>query len=579
MTTTAIFRDFQQATYWRNKYRRGGEIDIRDANLRHGDIRPFACPEKICENVSDLQTLYYLPSCECHGFDELTDAVKGFCADQHFVLQSGVLKQATESELCNMSNLCMAGAPYNTSAPSVSSGCNGGCDSVGVSYVITYVTQHSGVQVESAPSPASSIVASNGDRPGASVSWGAAPSGYCVVETRLYRVESTFEDGQDAIAQQGSEYVLVNSFAGGGGGSFTDNVPTASTGYPLTTYEPMAFPAPGNLVALARTTDGIVVADKHRLYISVSGQPQFTFDSVVEIEDEILAIRAVNNTIFIWTDNFPVKVGYRIADGATIIDKQVTQRRLPLKSIKSLSTYDGRTYFASEYGLYHWDISGYGSDIRAVSTPNLFTPEQWKNMDPSTIVGTAHEFGYIFSSDGLDHSFMVEFAVDGTDTNVGTSIMPITYINPDTMGLDYDGHIMYRQGSDIYRWDYRVSDCGEFDIGDHVIPPACKTTKCCPWTAKLYVDNEGKNRFSKMRVEFDERYGPINLNFSLSRFGVSQEIATDLQIIRVRGFSIPKFCSSQSFCATLSGCSIMHEVRFATSTQELVNSSNNQLSG
>ena len=579
MTTTAIFRDFQQADFWRNKYRRGSEIEIRDANLRHGDIRPFACPELVCDDVQELHTLYSLPDCECHGFTEITDAVRGFCAEQHFYLDNGILRQATESELCSGANPCRAGAPYSQSAPSVSASCNDACDGVGVSYVITYVTQHAGIQVESAPSPASPIVPSNGDKPGVFVSWGSAPSGYCVVETRLYRVESTFEDGQDSIQAQGAEFVLVRSFSGGGGGSFNDNISSSDTGYPLTTYEPMAFPAPNDLVGLARTADGIAVASKNRLYISVPGQPQFTFNSVVEIEDEIIAIRAINNTIFIWTDNKPVRVGYRISSGAPSIDRQVVERRLPLKSIKSLSTYNGRIYFASEYGLYHWDLSGYGSDIRAVSSPSLITPEQWKNLNPESIVGVAYEFGYMFSSDAVDHSFMIEFGQDGTDTAVQTHIMPITYINPDVMGLDYDGHIIYRSGTDVYRWDYRMSDCGQFDIADHVIPPACKTVKCCPWYAKLYIDNEGKNRFSKMRVEFDERYGPINLTFSLERFGAKAEIAAELEVIRVRGFSLPKFCSSQTFCAELTGCSIMHEVRFATSNQELVNSSNNQVAG
>ena len=581
MTTTAIFRNFKQANFSRNRFDRGSVFEIWDANLHHGSVQPFACPEIECEDVGPLKTLYPLPGCKCLGFEECIDIVRGFCKDQHFYINpDGCLVQATEEELCNKETPCLAGAPFNKEAPIASSNCEDDtCDAVGVAYVITYVTQHAGVQVESAPSPASNVVASNGNIPGATVSWTAGPTDYCIVETRLYRVEASFEDATDSIPGDTAEYVLVATFPGASSETFTDTVPTDQTGYPLTTYEPMAFPAPKGLCGVARTQDGIVVADKCKVYISEAGSPQFTWDGVVEIEDEIRAIRAINNTIFVFTSGRPVKIGFRHTDGGIQIDRQVVDRDLPLCSVKSLSTYGNTVYFASTHSLYSWDTGAYGADIRPVLT-SMLTPEQWKSLDCSSVVGTAYEFGYLFSSKNIDYSLMVEWGRESGGVVDNAHIMPISYINADAFSTTAEGHIVYQQDGNIYCWDWRRCPCESamFDISDNMIPPVAERCDCCPWRIILYHDTGGgKNRMSKMRVDFDERSGSIKVKFSIVRFGKETVIEENMEVVCSRGFSIPKFCSGRAFQIELEGCGIMHQVKLATSYAELSGNSNNQV--
>lgn len=577
MTTTVILNNFRAPQHFRNRFRRS-EFQVLDANLHHGDIRPFACPEEVCTNQGALLSLYPLPDCECLGFTDVRDIVRGFCSEQHFQIIGNTLMQSTEQQLCSGSTPNRAGAPFAPDRPNVSANC-AGCDSAGVAYVVTFVTSHAGIQVESAPSPASIIVASSGEIPDASVTWAAAPAGFDIVATRLYRVETQFEDGTDAIPPQGAEFVFVAEFNGGGAGSFRDRVPTHATGGPLTTYEPMAFPAPRGLVGLARTIDGIVVADSHRVYVSRPGQPQFTYDGVVEIEDEIIGIYAMNNIIFVFTDNKPVKLSYVHTDGVMSIDKQVVERRLPLTSLRSVSMHNGQLFFASTYGLYTWDIGGYGSDIKLISD-DVMTPEQYRQIEPNTIRGVAYEFGYIFTGDGIDYSLMLERGQDGTDTLNQTSLMPITYINPDAFAVDYDGHIMYQQDGTVFRWDYRRDVCGSggFMIHDNLIPKACDLCETCPWKISIYHDNEGKNRFTKMRIEWDERSASsLTASFLHKAFGEESTVLASVEVISSRGFSIPRFRSAQTFCVEVEGSGIMHEIRLATSNQELVSNSNNQI--
>lgn len=577
MTATVILNNFKAPDLWRNKYRRS-TYELWDANLHHGDVRPFACPTKICDAI--YNQLFVVDGCECGGFASTEPVVKGFCEDAYYKLVGGQLKQATTIELCNGSSLYHAGAPVPEQISNVNVADCDSCDNTGVSYVITYVVDHAGVQIESSPSSPTLVVASPGNIPNATVTWGPAAFfavNHNIVATRLYRTETTFEDGTDSIPPEGAEFVFVQEFAGSGGQTFLDDVPSHQTGGPLLTYEPMTYPAPpSGIIGLARTADGIVVAEKHRLFISEPGKPMFSFDGVVQIEDEIQAITAINNTIFVFTNNKPVKIGYRHTDGVMSIDRQVVDRHLPLKSIKSLSTYGNKVFFASTYSLYYWDTGGYGSDIKPAITP-LLTPEQWINVDASSVVGTAYEFGYIMSSNTIDYSLMIEFGGDGTDTVNQTSVVPISYINPIAFGLDGDGHIVYSDGTGTYKWDWRRYDGAlAYNVQDNVRPRLQDQCECCPWKLTMYFDNEGKNRFSKMRVEWDEQSAThLDGKFYLKAFGNETELTDGLKIISSRGFSIPKFQSSQTFCVEVSGCGIMHEIRLATSMQELVSNSNN----
>lgn len=586
MSTVAIFKNLSNISPWRNKYMRGrGVFDIRDANLHHGDIRPFACPELVCENVGELNYLHPLEQCECFGFNNNRKLVRGFCPNQYFYLRGGYLRWANETEVCNGTEVCRAGAPFKKTAPSVSGGCGGSCSATMVSYVITYVTSSTdGPDVEGPPSPASDPISVSGTSPNVTVSWGDAPSAYCIKKTRLYRTEGDFGESAGNKSSGDTEWVLVHEWNGpraAEGKTYTDNNSIAATGYPLTTYAPMAFPAPGNLVDLTRSENGIIVADAHRLYISINGAPQFTWDGVVEIEDEIIRIEHVNGHIYIFTTCHPVVVDYTVdRNGEMRIEKKVIDRNLPLTSWRSVSVYRNHVMFASTYSLYQWYTDRFAENINSLLKP-LLTPEQWKNIDPYTVRGTQYEYGYILFSDKLPYSLMLQFIEDGTDTVQETHLMPITYIKPRSFGLDCEGHIIYNENGNMYRWDWRRDLCFQFEVFDHVRPTVCEDCECCPWSAKFFFDNEGKNHFSHMRVEWDERSAKnLGISFHIHEFGREIDHTDTMEIISSRGFGIPfNNVSYQSCYAYIWGCGIVHEVKIATSAHELAYGVNNAIQG
>lgn len=588
MAQSIIFQNISQLTPWRNKYLRArGIFEIENVNLHHGDIRPYRCPMPICDIEEDYQSMFYNPRCRCLGYADGRKVISAFGRDQYFYIRDEKLYQATEQQLCDGED-CLAGTPIQPQAPSVwGPECDRNtCDGIAVSYVITYVTQlGNGAWVEGSPSPPSEAHTTRRNAPGLTVCWQDAPEGYCIVAVRLYRTESDFNDVQPEV--QSSEWILVNEwvrtdeFNPEKGMTYQDNFETSETKYPLITYDPMIFPAPDNLVGIGRTTDGIVVADEHRVYISINGQPMFTWDGVVEVEHKITWLETIGNTIYVFTEKNPVNISYSSRGKTFSIEKTVVNRNLPVSSFRSISNYRGRIIFASEYSLYSWSTDRYGDNIVSVLNPYI-SPEQWKNLDPDTIVGIQYEYGYIFSSDAIDYSILLEINDDGVDTQIGSNIMKFTYIKkPTAFTLDYEGNIWYSEDKQVKRWNFRRTPCMDFELFDHLRPNACEQCGCCQWSIKFFIDNEGKNHFSHMRVEWDERSAPnLWVSFHIHEFGREIFHTEEMEIISSRGFGLPfKNVGYQACYVHLRGCGIVHQIKVATSAQELVYSSNNGVAG
>ena len=567
MSNLAVLTNFRHVNLTRNRYLRPGEWAITDANLEYGDLRPFAPPQKVCDVPETDNTLYPLPGCCCLTLPGCADPVHGFCGEQHFFLNDGRLHQATEEELC-ASESCLAGVPV-PEAPVVTSTCDPtSCDGVGYSYVVTYVSIHAGIEVESSPSYPSPTVPSNGHIPDSMITLPEPPDGYCIYKKRVYRTESEFEDGTTNMPIEGAEYVLVAE-VDDTTMAMVDDLPTSETTYPLTTSHPSRFQAPPNLVSLTRTEDGLAVADSHHVYISLPGQPMFGFDGVVQVEDEIEVIRAIGNTIFVLTNNRPVRIEFKHTDSIMSIDRTTMHRNLPLRSRASVSVYNTELYWASEHSLMVWSIAGYGADIKDAAR-GVFTREQYHRLHPESIVGSAYEYGYMLYSKKTDYSYMIESI--GTDQ---PTVMPITYIKPEVMTTTYGGILLYRNGSCLFEWDYRRDICNDEDI----FSPE-RSQDCMPWTAKLQYDSTGKNRFNVARVEWDNRTAS-HVDFTLHEIhhGNDSDITGQYKVISSRAFGICGYTSADNHYMTLKSCGIVHEVRLATAYADIVGRSNQDIVG
>lgn len=665
MSNLVVFNNFKPTDLLRNRYLRR-EWAVWDANLHHGDIRPFACPELVCEDVPEDTSIYpVLRSCCCVTLPECTRPVKGFCRNQYFWVDpvTQTLRQSTEEELCELES-CRAGAPVPEPIVNIESSCVGDnyddeyraciqsvkdqcatakqvmddayvallacirsceygndwehsdgenyegneycselrttwmeavsayrdclwcldysgcqkqeppCDAITMHYVITYVTRHSGIATESSPSQPS-FAMTNGYIPNVTLTLPQPPpADYCIDAIRIYRVTSDFQDATSSMPIDGSEFVLVAEVPADTT-TFVDDLETSETGYPLTTSHPMLNPAPQGVKYVDRTEDGLVVADDCRLYISASGEAQFGLEGVVSIEDKIRAVRAIGNKIFVLTDHYPVVVSYKHTDGIMTIDRNTIQMELPLRSKRSVSVYGSKLYFASEWSLYVWDTGGYGANINN-AIHAVLTPDQWKMVDAGSVVGVAYDYGYMLHSKRLQYSLMFEFGQDHSDTSNQTSVMPISYVCMDDAHLDRAGHIWYRKGSNIYKWDWRRDVC-DIDVHEPGRTPMCEP--CCPFTLRLHYDSEGKNSFNWARLEWDNGTArSMQVTVYEGYFGTHTELGS-YEVTNSRSFGICGYGSAQTHWVEIQGCGVVHEFRMATSNADLVNRSNQSLVG
>lgn len=584
MSAIAIYNNFKGVDFLKNRFTRTNAMDLWDANIHTNAVLPYKCPEKLCYDVPDHASLYPLRECECLGMDNINPPVKGFGYDQHFFIRNGRLYQSVTTTICDRDADCLAGAPI-PKTPSIDEECDDSvCSIAASSYVITTVTQHAGIDVESSPSPRSSVIRhSEGFTP--TLRWKAPVGGYCITRFKIYRSENHFEDAEGEMPVHGSEWLLIEDmdvssyhydeieqeFV------YTDTKGSHNSEYPLLTHDPMLFPAPSDLSFLQRTEDGLVVANEHQLFISIAGQPLFTYEGIVSIEDKIRGIFANGNTIMVLTDKFPVLVQYSHTENILSVERTTVYRHLPLIDYRAASLYNGVLFFPSEYSFYRWDLSGYGANIIS-NIHELLTPEQWKTIKKAGVCGTAVENGYFMSSKALNHSLFFYFEDNGVGTRPVKYIMPISFIHAYLVSKDYDGHIIFKELDEIrngvkiwsiYRWDFRDDSFCFNNIHDHEQRPMCE--KCQPWRISLRYNSTGKDKFRVMRVEFDERTGEyIDLSFFEEYNGKFEPVVQNIKVISSKGFNIPKYTSTQYHVALLEGYAAMFEVRFATSYAELV---------
>lgn len=568
MSTSATFNAFKPVNFLRSPFRREGEYELWDVNTHNGDLRPFAKPQLVCDEMPDTQTIYSLPTCCCFGFPHCAFPVKGFCHGQHFFIADSRLYQGEDVGLCS-GYRCLAGVPVPPPIQATAD-CNlPSCDSLAHYYVMTYVSYFAGQRVESSPSYPSEAVYSNGDIPNATLQWDMPPKEWCIDSVCIYRTTAEFADGQVDLQIDGSEYALIAELPATTT-SLVDDLNTPNTSYPLLTSHPMRNPAPDAIKYLTRTEDGIAVADDYNVYISLPGIPLFTLDGVVAIDDPIRMIVALGNIILVLTSRFPVIIEFKYTESIMAITRKTIKRNLPLCSIHSVSIYGSRVYFASTYSLYFFDLAGYGADTKSY-IQGLLTPEQWKLINPDTVVGIACEWGYLLYSSTLGHSLMIESVGEELDTLNQASIMPISFIKAEAMALNYEGHILFTCDNNLYAWDFRRDVCRH-----KLYEPNSAAFEVIPYKAKFFLDNEGKNRYRAARVEWDNRTGYVH--FSMGNHYIPQEKRLfEAKVLTSRGFALPQYKVAQAHWVEVVGTGVVHEVRLATSFAELTSQSPNQM--
>jgi hypothetical protein len=391
------------------------------------------------------------------------------------------------------------------------------------------------------------------------------PDGYGITSIGIYRLIQSHLEGQYETVEQG-EFVFVKEIPVDET-SFRDVYDETSTLWPLSTYQPLRFPAPPNLIALTKVEDKIAVADLHRVYVSLPGEAMFTYDGVIEIEDEIRAIASVNNDIVVLTNRDVYHITVKTIQEGLQVSRQNYNVVINFTKTDTLSIFNKVVMFAGEDGLYLW------SDHRLVNIAQAnYAPADWKHIYNGKLVGSGYAYGYLLWSEHLGHSLLFDWPIDGwvNVSNAKGQVMPITFVNPvESMAVNRHGHLMYSNEDGVFDWDWRRIVCN-YTVFDQNKQAPCDWCETCDWKVVLFYNNRGKNSFRYAIIYFDERSGkPIEVTTTLMQHGYELTEAHKLQVIRSRSFRLPySQVGTREIMMEIIGNVVMDAVIIASSNQE-----------
>lgn len=241
-------------------------------------------------------------------------------------------------------------------------------------YTYTYVSKESGYEFESAPAPASAVVAVNDGQAVTVGSFATPPAGYNVTHRRLYRsVSGTFlYIGEITVATT----------------SFSDTVVAADLGeeIPTTTW----LPPPATLKGLTNLPNGIMAGFTGRdVYFCEPYTPHaWPLQYMQSLDFPVVGLGRSDTTLVVLTTGTPYFIQGSHPDSMTVVKADMEQSCASKRSIVSIN---GVVIYASPDGLVQ--LSPGGSKL---ITERTFTRAQWQSQFlPTSIHAYASELKYV----------------------------------------------------------------------------------------------------------------------------------------------------------------------------------------
>ena len=236
--------------------------------------------------------------------------------------------------------------------------------------------------------------------------------------------------------------------------------------------------------------------------------------------------------------------------------------------------YNSRVWFAAKNGLFQWDLSGYGADLKRID-PEVMSLEMWRELAMAPIHGVAFNEGYLFYATSIYTAYLLREIGDGYD------IMPLTFLPMKNPCLDDYESVIYEDmwTGQSMRWPIVSTDVCSSTLpkeeGDNRHRKMmCNDTDYVPYHVELYNDEERRTSYRVARVEWDERTADhVSVTFVESYFGDEKDIGY-VEAVSSVPFAFPGGRSNQTVIVKLEGYGTVHEVRLATSRRELISQSN-----
>lgn len=436
-----------------------------NVNHKAGSLKPYPCPEEVCQQPFDPKAIFAHDGCDCVGWenDTMVDQDRRFIYWHDEV--EGTRKSPKDCFCDGVQH--KIGLPCPLTPPIAStSGSGGGCTFDPRTYYYTYVAKFcDGCESEGPLSPPSSEVAC-----GSSVSLGgfsSPPAGYGITNIRLYRTVAGWKSGDESSSTNTSGAILVAELPLGQG--YVDSNPVGDIGFisPIT-YDMESLPSDGDGIGV--TAFSTFVWKGKDLYISVDGMVDvyrdyghFCFDH------DIIAARYWNGSIYVFTERWNYRIDEQAGDGAVLYSNPPYrfETLAPIANKYSISVGHSGVFYAANSGV----AVVSGNDMAILP---FFTTDQWKSMGLDRVKTHVYQQYLFVYSEGWDYSHLFEIE-DNVYGDVEYSNHTRYPYSISAMFTTDEGDLRFASDGVVYKFIeeecYNVVDC---DAEPDLCKPCCE---------------------------------------------------------------------------------------------------------
>ena len=358
---------------------RGYATVAHNVDLTHGTLLPFREPLKVKELNNAIRM--YVCGCDIYAFDKCVEVAEWLPDCPRLFVTGGVgYPETVELDGENMT-FRRLGVIQPTTPPDVQPIYINTEKSRSVAYVVTFVSYFG---EESAPSlPSIDISIEDGTAVGISLNYNP-PLEYDIKSMRIYRRETGFRTGAEKEQEMVTNWFLVGEVSGTNA-FITDTVTIAEVGYGLTTQE--VREPPKNMRNITNIEETAILAGSvaNKLYFSQNLQSyNFPLSQEMTLDDSIVAMQSVGNTLYVATDGYPYQVvGDAGCDSREC--RQVNKYDIPMPMI---ACHTGKGSTKTPFGMVYVSADGLvllSGNTQRVITSDVFSADDWRRLAPHTM--------------------------------------------------------------------------------------------------------------------------------------------------------------------------------------------------
>lgn len=437
-------------------------------DLTHGTLKPFREPLKVSDKTGASRV--HSMGCDLFTWDECVSVAEWLPDCQRLFITGRVDYPETATIEKGKLTYRRLGVPRPPTPPTVSGGGKQDETTRSVAYLTTFVN---GFNEESAPSlPSNDVVIADAEAVRLSFMYNP-PLEYDVKKIRIYRRETGFRTGAEKEQQMTTGWFLIAELDIDET-SHTDTLPIVDVNHGMNTLNFREPPKGLKNITLIEGSALLAGSDGNKLLFSKHLQPHnFPLSDEMTLDDNIIALGSLGNTLFIATDGHP----YRLEADLGCDNRDCRAIARYEEAYPMVACHTGRGSVITPFGFIYVATDGLvllpDQGSPKVITTDVLSADDWRLLKPHTMRLAWHKGAVIISSEAVTMMYWLDNNTYGDTKNkrlVTLSDKPIDMVNTrqgELLLMTEDGIYQWNASNKLrpYTWVSEVIDSGfYFDV-------------------------------------------------------------------------------------------------------------------